>query len=174
MTQFVASNGFHVHLPDGDDAFGVNGMFMNEKERQALREFFQHERDIELGRWRSKEHPSYVVYPQDEENYGVLVVDEISGVGDYVSVNMAAGSGEARMHVKVAREFFAAHPEPKPWHNAQPGEVWALTVSGKESAWAFADDVSVWAEASTGRTLAAAPKSPAITAGRRIWPEVSE
>lgn len=71
---------------------------------------------------------------------------------------------------RALREFFAAHPEPKPWHEAKPGEVWELTHDGNLGAW----------HVNGGGKEFFAPgalldiDNEDITAGRRIWPEVSD
>jgi hypothetical protein len=179
MTEFVASNGIRVYLDESRSVQWDGSVHGERKDKitQAFREFFQHERDTELGRWRSKEHPEYVAYPQDDENYGVIVVDESGSCNrDYVSVNMAAGSGPAPRIMAVAREFFAAHPEPKPWHNAKPGEVWVLTLDGdNEQGAVVSNDGEFTMRDSLGyKTPRALSDIGRITAGRRIWPEVSE
>lgn len=33
--------------------------------------------------------------------------------------------------ITAADEWFAAHPEAKPWHNANYGEVWAVTINNE-------------------------------------------
>lgn len=183
MTEFVASNGWKIRLTEKSGAAmidvygGSGGMVLNLLASQlfAVREFFQHERDIELGRWRSKGHPEYVVYPQDEENYGVIVVDESGSCNsDYVSVNMAAGSSPAPRVIEVAREFFAAHPEPKPWHNANDGEVWALGLAGGYHAASVAVTGGKFVHGVKGDVRVWELTDPGIDYGKRIWPEVSE
>jgi hypothetical protein len=74
--------------------------------------------------------------------------------------------------LRAARAYFAAHPEPepRPWEDAQEGEVWLLdlTASG-ESAWFVNGDYF-----QNVKTLANRPKNDvSFRAGRRIWPEVS-
>ncbi|QIK61774.1 hypothetical protein G7068_00035 [Leucobacter viscericola] len=47
---------------------------------KALREFFQHERDTELGRWRWPEYPEYVVRKLPDSNpETVIVINESYG-----------------------------------------------------------------------------------------------
>lgn len=54
-----------------------------------------------------------------------------------------------------------AHPEPKPWHDAQPGEVFLVTWPGSEREEAVVVP-GAW------------PKAwECVTSARRIWPEVA-
>lgn len=72
------------------------------------------------------------------------------------------------------REFFAAHPEPKPWHDAKPGELWMLTVYGAEHEFFIRSDGGSKIFAHRLDTSAEYPitgDAGVITAGRRIWPE---
>jgi hypothetical protein len=73
----------------------------------------------------------------------------------------------------VKAEYWAAHPvpEPKPWEQAEPGEVWALTgAGGFEQPWRRTEDER-WAACVAKLILYSHPEG--IIAGRRIWPEVS-
>lgn len=133
MTEFVASNGVTIRgkttgyqrvqliYSDGSNALDSDIDWLDEADLAALREFFQHERDIELERWRSKEHPEYVVYLHDDDR--VRVVRESDGVSyswNRLSVTLPYGQGCAELQFQpVAREFFAAHPEPKPFPTEQ-------------------------------------------------------
>lgn len=100
-------------------------------EADALRDFFQHELDEELGRWRWPENQDYVVYPVETirgQVVAVSVLNEVYGeTVQYPRANTVFYSGEG----KAARAYFDAHPEsepkPKPWHDAKPGEVWEVT-----------------------------------------------
>ncbi|UOR02024.1 hypothetical protein MUN77_01450 [Leucobacter allii] len=96
---------------------------MGTEEVQALREFFQHERDEELGRWRSQEDPLFVAYRKGPH---ARIVNEASGESEgYIRRN--AGTFGPNPFSAVAEEYWDAHPESKPWHDAKPGEVWELT-----------------------------------------------
>lgn len=129
MNEFTASNGYKV-TPNGDGANvhqGIMSTPIYPDEMQALREFFQAEADERAGRWRYLDEPQYVVYyDQMQDRVTVfnenLMDDEDGGCGisrgntlDYPSVQ------------HIAQAYFAAHPEPKPWHDAKPGEVWSIT-----------------------------------------------
>jgi hypothetical protein len=94
----------------------------------ALREFFRQERDTELARWRWPENPDYVVYPVDDSTVNVLHEPG----GDTCLINDGEGylSAELEGYVQAGDAYFDAHPEPKPWHDAKPGEVWVVTIDG--------------------------------------------
>ena len=133
----------------------------------ALREYFQHKRDQELGRWRDPENPDVFVYPDP-------VWDDMNGrcvkVWDERTRENRFEWEKTTEYNTTARRYFEAHPEPKPWQNAEPGEVWVLEftetpryTSGE--AW-VADDEEFWQGAIYVRKC-----DPEIVAGRRVWPE---
>ena len=153
-----------------------NGIYTLET-TEALRAFFQAERDEQLGRWRDPENPNIVVYPipamnDQGDGYGraVWVLDE----AEMVSMTVL---DDRHSHSSASR-YFAAHPqpqpEPKPWLEAKPGEVWALTYAGiEETAW-VAD--FTWGAPPRFRQFKNLlnpifTNDKHITAGRRIWPE---
>ena len=55
--KFVASNGVEVHI-NGYSQLCI-GRGVPTEQTQAAREFFQHERDTGLGRWRWPDDPRY-------------------------------------------------------------------------------------------------------------------
>lgn len=176
MTDFTASNGVGVFFKGLDAQVVVPREWyvasLSPKALSALSEFFSHQRDIELGRWRSKQHPTVVVYPDPLDADNAFVLDEDNAEWGEVSrmARLAPTAGDSAFFA-AAREFFAAHPEPKPWHNAQPGELWALTgAGGLEQAWLRTRDER-WAHA-TSESLRLYAKPEGIIAGRRIYPEV--
>ena len=150
--------------------------YLNDRDVEALREFFQHERDQELGRWRWPENPEYVVYkaPAGErlrDARHVTVSNESNGEAallfEVASGGVSGGSSWAR---EAARAYFAAHPEPKPWHDAEDGEVWALTgAGGLEQPWRRVN--GKWLSFTRGEIVYSAEHA---IDGRRIWPEVSD
>lgn len=150
-------------------------MAINEEYKEALREFFQHERDEELGRWRWPENPDYVVYvkceSESEPLAGVRVLHERTGrsrdIGRaVVNACEATVSGFGR----AAREYFEAHPERKPWHEAKPWETWVFTIDGKEQS-ATLDEDREFRDRSFHTCSWMHVKDDRISAGRRIWPE---
>ena len=175
-TRFTASNGLYVengriYLPDGTRA-NVSSV-----RAVALIEYGAHkaqaQRDAELGRWRSVAYPDCIAYPSDAypESLACIVFNEATGAAHYYSdVHFIKVDG---VMDAVAAEYWAAHPvpEPKPWHDAGPGELWSLMTADGDAVYlaVVADDygmefVGLKDRFSVGYT--------GITAGRRIWPEV--
>ena len=136
----------------------------------ALRAFFQAERDEELGRWRDPENPDFVVYPHDDVT--ITVLDEVDGKrfwwtrGDELDAHQERFPG-----FDTARAYFAAHPEPKPWHAAQPDEVWALTINNDREEVFRCGENGLYS-LKTGNPLGSllSCSHNKITSGRRIWP----
>lgn len=175
MTAFEASNGasvnetaypgfkmLTVHTPD--NTLSLAGIHVD-----VLREFFQHERDEELGRWRWPEHPDFLVYSRGHA--GVRVTSESSG--DHIlAVREAAMKWKAReaTYYGAARAYFDAHPERKPWEDAKPGEAWEITYTtlvGPE-----VTKVAIRTDRNTWKTdVLEMEFNYAITSARRIWPE---
>ncbi|KUF05548.1 hypothetical protein [Leucobacter sp. G161] len=137
----------------------------------TLREFFLHERDKELGRWRWPENRAFVVYPQPDGT--VTVLDEVIGDGLFTCYGRA--TDEQTTEGAAALAYFAAHPEPRPWHDAKPGEVWVLRVRDEPEGRPYTvGDTGFTGEDIRGEYWGAIPvESNVFTAGRRIWPEVT-
>lgn len=133
----------------------------------ALREFFQHERDQELGRWRWSGDQKWVVY----KGVSYLVINEERGTATYLPLAGWSDAGTDPAHRAVLAAYEAAHPEPKPWHDAKPGEVWLLTVAHEEIP-VLKDEDDFYSTKSGNRVIRY--NSDEITSGRRIWPEVSD
>ena len=163
---FTASNGVTVESfgSFGESYIRVSGVTLDDAyEGVALREFFQHERDKELGRWRWPEKPDYVVYPTSVLTR-VCVLHETKSPGvEWVD---AEDGGLRYDYQKAAKAYFAAHHEPKPWHDAKPGEVWELRVlCGPPNPYGVSGS-GEFRHAQDGDIVRAE-----ITDGRRIWPE---
>lgn len=188
MSEFTASNGRRVVVyPYGvvDVISSTRATALAEVEVEALREFFLHERNTELGRWRWAENPDYVVYPYPIDPprgnvRGVTVVSErIPRVytvwEDRIGLPLHGTSvdeGARSAAYSAARAYFEAHPAPKPWESAKPGELWALTVD-TETVDALCIDTEFGPDfVSSGHRFTT--RYVGITAGRRIWPEVSD
>lgn len=180
-TEFNASNGIEIEVsPDGyllgkgDYGSGPTYATAGPEGIAALREYFTAERDAELGRWRDEESPDYVVYPARAGS--ITILHEPTGRQRYLT-----GRAEAKIatgqFADTARRYFAAHPEPKPWHDAKPGEAWAIEFKYEgleESRLALVIDIDnspfeVRAQGDSP-TVWVNRKDPRITAGRRIWP----
>lgn len=178
MSNFTASNRATVFSPEPDtvtvrtaDGVVLLDVHGGDISLPALREFFQHERDEQLGRWRWPENPDYVVYPP--EAGFVKVLHESTAK---TSVFERAWQRIDDDHDRAARAYFDAHPESKPWQNAEYGELWSLDVIGT-SMWvvleAGDDDEPrpVFRDIRTMVTLSL--DDIAITGGRRVWPEAT-
>ena len=164
--KFVASNG--VELDENGCWVANTGPASSEwADHNARKEFYQHLRDTELGRWRWPDDPRYLVFPLKDDDE-VRVLDENSGQS--VAIRRSSfRPGLTHTHfVGAALAYFDAHPEPKPaWHDAKPGEVWVLEMDGEERAFMLdsADHFDHYGSYYE-------KDDPMITAGRRIWPEV--
>ena len=137
---------------------------------EALREYFQAERDIELGRWRDPENPDLVCYPDEMSPNWVLVIQESTGDTDTV-FRHTWGSTEDDEFILVADRYFAAHPEPKPCDAAQPDEIWVLTINNDTEEVFRCGERGLYS-LKTGNPLGSLLScgSNKITAGHRVWP----
>ncbi|WP_295821606.1 hypothetical protein [uncultured Microbacterium sp.] len=185
MNDFTASNGVtiakYTNNGDGrDDLVEIVARdgsrmadwdYLDRHDMQALREFLQAEADERLGRWRWTENPDYVVYPSalyltPSNNDLAQVVNEANG--QCHRVRRDDPDSLFGLFSEAGAAYFDAHPEPKPWHDAKPREVWVLTHVKDETS-AFIVDGNRFESGSWSLPLDAS----SITAGRRIWPEVS-
>lgn len=163
--------GWEVVGAQRPDSSGV-GFGKGSETHKALREFFQHERDQELGRWRWPEYPEYVVHPHPVSSDEVLVRSERGG-------EERVWRGEERpgnyLH-DAARAYFAAHPEPKPWHEAMPGEVWVVRVTDEDLVMTVHESEygGLRFRRNDRHGTIYALDTPSIREGRRIWPEVPD
>ncbi len=172
---FRASNGSMVELEEGGwvkvDGAGYFE-YIDRRGVEALREFFQHERDEELGRWRYPEDPDLVVYLQGQH---LVVFSEGAGVYEEFQVAWArVSSDEPPLTIwqRAAVAWADTHPERKPWHDAKAGEVWALTIEGGEFACLVTQSGPDF-EPIGGHPLWAtiARGSARIADARKLWPE---
>ena len=156
---------------DVDDVYrldfgpGTAPIILSEEEMDELRAHLQAERDEQLGRWRDPENPDCICYPVAGDPDDIWVVYEGSGLAYMRERNQAFYAGNR--FSEVARRYFAAHPEPKPWEDAKPGEVWVLTRWGTAEPFLVTDGEFVTADLAVIVDL----DDDSITAGRRIWPE---
>lgn len=153
---FTASNGIEITMdPDregkvylvGRRARGDEGQYLDTHSTAgpegivALREFFQHERDEALERWRWPEKPEWVVYAKRPgfaayNGADLLVINELHGASMEYSRALDDGTeyvAEEEKAALAARAYFKAHPERKPWEDAKAGDVWVIEVEGTES-----------------------------------------
>lgn len=175
---FTASNGMEFWT-NGGEVRWQSGHPVN-KVSKGLREFFQHERDQELGRWRWPENPDYVLYPI-EGSESVRVLDERNARESLIRRGVLQTDFGGK-HWGAARAYFDAHPEAKPWHDAKPGEVWVLTTKGVDDRWnptSFSvrevdNQIRFYANEPDYSVEYLGVSATAITAGRCIWPEVAD
>ena len=186
MNDFTASNGFQIvdrpggfHIIDdeGEDSLR-DYSHLSDADMDALREFFRTEDDARLGRWRSTQYDYFVVYPDAIERDLCIVVNESGGKSHILTRDgRLVGSDHAGgLFFDVAAEYFDAHPEPKPWRDAEPGEGWLLTIDGHECAAVTLPDpngVFCGVKFETAEHGLFGRHAAAITAGRRFWPEAS-
>lgn len=122
--------------PQGSYSYTIHPTYgqtclVHAKDIEEMREHFRRERDTELGRWRHPDHPDYVVYPQArrEDNPRCLVLHEPTGETNLTTWRQVTSDiiSVSQFEI-VARDYFLAHEEPKPWHEAKPGEIWDVTT----------------------------------------------
>lgn len=178
--KFVASNGVEI-TKDVHGCVSVEGLHSLREDSQALREFFQHERDEELGRWRSKKLPDYVVYPGRNDRLSTshersVIMNERNG-GSATGVLLSAPDGWAGSARQVIDEYNEAHPEPKPWGSAKNNEVWALRFSDQHGFLLYAVKTDeggprFWWTGNEGQSAGYFARE--FAEGHRIFPEVSD
>lgn len=157
-----------------DPELSHNYTFSPDQER-ALREYFQYEHDTRLGRWRYTD--SLVVYPVENHqpcniSRAVQVLDERDGKTYERYEGRVPGEDTTPEATEAAQAYFEAHPVPKPWHDAENGQLWLLRFEDSP-----ARDVSTLVK--EGRFVyndrccegVAALDDPEIISGKRIWPE---
>lgn len=171
---FKASSGRDVEeREDGSVMIGAALGYLSEDAAMDAAEFFQARRDLELGRWRDPHEPDcfallqenghVYVYDERRRKYGVFEVthrgpQEVTS-GDYGLAGTAA-------------RFLLARPVLGPWVGAKCGEVWHLTVDGQSGAFVV-DRHEFFGAYPNGTPWLVPHGDERITAGRRIWPEVT-
>ena len=75
--------------------------------------------------------------------------------------------------VDALREFFQHEANHKPWHDAEQGEIWVLTIGPNTNAYQYSVADSYFEQVGSNGTKGIPALSTGITAGRRIWPEES-
>ena len=177
MEKFTASNGMVIRATPGIGATYVLKLesdktvvyYLDGYSYAALREFFQHERDTELGRWRWPEDPGHVVYKIADGKFRVL--KESTGYSGSIT-KLAAEEFSATWDGAAVLAYIAAHEPPRPWLDAKPGEVWLVTRGGFDDVVKVREKLrATLFEAVYDDGVAYSVCSPEISAGRRIWPE---
>lgn len=189
MTEYTASNGAQVVLTnagqtgyilverESEGSPYVSTAYLGFEEMVAWREFEQHRRDEELGRWRYPANPDYVVYPPDadDEDQALRILFEPGGgsADTYTREWLASVvDPDAWEPAACAKAYFESHPEPKPWMDARAGEVWELTFSeaggGGPEAWIVHKGMTFQNPEYVSKVSL---NDSTIVSGRRIWPE---
>lgn len=183
MDRYTASNGVtvktgnHVGIVVKDGAL-PNTVIASKAHENALREFFRAEEDERLGRWRWPDSPRYIVRRSDfDETYSYVFDEEtfelwgINGFEDDTR-DVPAIARDA------ARAYFDAHPEPKPaWHDAKPGEIWALGIGGGYHGHSITvvevdgEPRFIWHVGGDNGLRNIPVRDRTIDYGRRVWPE---
>ena len=96
---------------------------LTDPETVALRGFFLHERDEELGRWRWTDNPEWVGVEGDRDSSGgrtVIVMNERTLDRFHANERVRVVGADADEAHRAAQAFFDAHPtaEPPTWVNA--------------------------------------------------------
>lgn len=178
---FEASNGIKVRRYSYAPGIWWEASDPDEEET-ALREFFQAERDEELGRWRWPENPDYVVWESVRSNErDITVLGEATGfVGYYDRKRLPEISWDLGWAERAAHAYFAAHPESKPWHSAEPGEVWLFKRAGDSEPKPFIWTSGGWSNGSSTLGTKCNETQPYGDAHDpeftpvRIWPQEKE
>lgn len=168
--EFRARSGRTVRAKaDGSVVFDhVNGYLGPEQVFDA-EEFFQAKRDAGLRRWRCPTDPDYVVREIDRDSYGrrrVLVLNEATF--ETRDVNEVACMLDTPVD-RAARAFFEAHPERKPWEDAEDGEVWVLVADEYRPGAPWYRLAGQWVSLTGNHPFP--HRAFTITDGHRIWPE---
>lgn len=133
--EFRARSGRKVQIRDnGTVTFDHANGYLSPETAMDADEFFQAQRDLELGRWRCPAEPDWVAQEDEPDVYGrrtVRLFNERAFEMHHLNSLVTEGttSGELAKH-RVARAFFEAHPQVKPWHGAQAGEFWQVQHMG--------------------------------------------
>jgi len=159
---------------DGSVLFDHANGYLSPASAMDAEEWAQAKRDAELGRWRCPEDPDWVAQEGNRDAAGrrtVHLFDECTFEFHWLNDRVVErGAGELPKH-RVARAFFEAHPERKPWQAAKPGEVWILsTADGENAAYSVMTvrEAGVVFESDEGRYSL---DDADIEGARRIWPE---
>lgn len=145
----------------------VGGIAIPSSIEADLHEFFQAERDKELGRWRWPENPDYVAYADDDGD--VVVLNEGTGASYSLTTRRdVTKRNPNHPATKAAQAYFEAHPEPKPWDAAKEGEVWIVTPFNSTAAYPAIFQADMF------RDHGGSWRAEDIADARRIWPEPSD
>ncbi|GAA3948219.1 hypothetical protein GCM10022383_27490 [Microbacterium soli] len=129
----VAKSGRTVtQYEDGSISIGQKRGYLSREAAFDAAEFFEMLRDEERGWWRSPADPHMVCVEGPAGRDGrrtVKVVDEDTFVADHLNDRVLDITRPTAMQ-RAARDFLLAHPVPKPWHEAEPGQFWRVEHMG--------------------------------------------
>jgi hypothetical protein len=175
VNDFTASNGITI-------AEEVTTLSSGALMHGALREFFRAEEDARLGRWRWPENPDITVrvapkhaQPPGGDGGTVMIQQDSDGyVGYYDRDSLPEITDKTGGIVRAGHAYFDAHPEPKPWHDAGPAEVWDVDLSwgGMRAVTVYSgrhdEPITVFRDAHTQTEIET--DDPGIRDARRIYP----
>ena len=185
---FKASNGCEIrsnfgYFDEHEDCYEVRDIDdyilhrLGQGSLQALREYFRHERDTELGRTRWPEDPDYVIYRDpdhdDEDGRCVEVLHEPTAYTETVWERRTGKRWDEkpiRTIDMAARWYFTEGPgkEPeRPWENAKADEVWRITVEGGDGTFLVCETIP-GRPYFLGQASSFYPSDTGITAGRKL------
>ena len=169
MNEYAASNGYTLKASigsilvhnRGEEVAHALGKFSIE----ALREFFQHERDEERGLWRSPSDPTWTavrrnttIYFQNEDH------ERSFHFVPKLEASIQAWSSDLQA---LAYEYIKAHPERKPWQDATAEDVWVITWGNQ-----IMESAARLSREGLFLIIGGGIVRPEdIRTGRRIWPE---
>lgn len=159
----TSNGGLRINKPGMGYASGHEPQTLVAGRVESLREYFRDERDRELGvwRWGNESGKQYLVRKLGYGDKFRVVREEHYEQLDWApeQYNSIAHSGNDM--VKAIQAYREAHPEKKPWLDANPGEVWVVDFEAGVTE-AVVVPPSGWV------------KGLAVVAARRIWPENKE
>lgn len=173
------AGGLRINLPGMDHAEGHEPQILVSGRVKSLREYFRDERDRELGRWRSSADPIFVGYKARPGK--VKLVNEVTGDHEFYSRRQAGQFSQSEFDA-IAEEYFDAHPEPKPWHDAKQNDVWALQIKGSSlgpELYRFAQDTTcadskVFRPVNNPDRVFFEARSSLIESAEKVWPRGKE
>lgn len=180
MNEYTASNGVTVEWDAERGMFTLDSpsgpsqiYWFNAEDRRALSDYFQAERDAELDRWRDTEHPERAVYRRVDNS--LLILDETDGDHWTVRIDEIKDYDECHPVASTIRAWLAAHPEPKPWHDAKQNDLWELMINGCHSpeVYRFASELrstSKFRPVNSPSRVAFEAADPRIIRAHRIYP----
>ena len=175
MKHFEATNRTRIDK----DSINEGGLYINlaqykesyiERDvAEALREFFQAERDEELDNWRDPVLRNYVVSTLRRDTSVVAVHNEETYDRWFFTEAQTQGecAPELREAQRVAYKYFLSRRESQPWREAKPGDIWVITLEdGQSGPYRFGSSER-FSHVTTGEVL----DLRLIIHRKRIWPE---